>query len=359
MKVAHINAGNEYGGGLVHIVSLLKELKDKNCDLIVLEEGPVSKAARQEGVQVHVFQQVNRYDLSVIVKLIRFLKKEAYTHIHTHGPRANTFAYFMRYFISITWITTIHSNPSLDFEDNGVKGRLFEKINKQSITKAHGVIAVSKEIKESIKSLGVAESRIEIINNGITFSDPLLLEKATEPFTLLTIGRLHPIKGYHLLVQALQNFPHSNWQWLVCGEGQEETKLKKLSREANLESHISFLGWLPSEEVKKAASKADILVHPSLSESFPLVLLEAAEQQLPVIATDVGDVNRIIRNETMGWLIEANNSEDLKTALLEAYQLWENKELKNKGLVLKEWAKQFSLTQQAEKVWHFYKRIEK
>jgi len=45
MKVAHINAGNEYGGGLVHIVSLLKTLKDETVDLLVLEEGPVARAA--------------------------------------------------------------------------------------------------------------------------------------------------------------------------------------------------------------------------------------------------------------------------------------------------------------------------
>lgn len=359
MKVAHLNAGNEYGGGLVHIVSLLKEMKDKNCDLIVLEEGPVSIAARKEGITVHVFQQVNRYDLSVGIKLVRFLKKEGYTHIHTHGPRANTVAYFMRHFINVTWITTIHSNPSLDFMDSGLKGLLFEKINKHAITKANGLIAVSDEIKENIQGLGISDKRIQVINNGITFSDPILFEKRNDVFTLLTIGRLHPVKGYNLLIQALKGFPHKNWEWLVCGEGQEETKLRQLCRESNFESHVSFLGWLPGEEVKEVASKADILVHPSLSESFPLVLLEAAEQQLPVIASDVGDVRKIIPDETMGWLIQPKNSDAIRTALTEAFQLWEDNQLKDKGIILQDWAKQYSLQKQAERVFNFYKQTKR
>ncbi|GAA0368623.1 glycosyltransferase family 4 protein [Alkalibacterium iburiense] len=359
MKVAHINAGNEYGGGLVHIVSLLKELKDKQCDLIVLEEGPVSKAARQEGIPVHVFQQANRYDLTVLVRVIRFLKKKAYTHIHTHGPRANTLAYMMHRFISVTWITTIHSHPSLDFKDNGIKGRVFEHVNKRSITKADGVIAVSNEIKESIERLGIPESRIYVINNGITFSEPLKGEKEQPDFTLLTIGRLHPVKGYPYLIEALKTFPYPNWQWLVCGEGEEEKALKQLCKESSIASQVSFLGWLPSEEVKMVASDSHVFVHPSLSESFPLVILEAAEQELPVIATDVGDVKEIIRDDTMGWLIQPKNAADLRKALIEAYELWQNNQLKEKGIVLRQWAEQFSLSQQAEHVLDVYKEMKK
>ena len=357
MKVAHVNAGNEYGGGLVHIVSLLKELKEQAIDLIVLEEGPVAQAARKEGIKVYVFQQKSRYDLRVLIQLKQFFKEQNYSLIHTHGPRANALLYMMRHFTQAKWVATIHSDPSLDFKENGLKGKVFEWINKKAIKKMTGVIAVSNEISHIVQRIGVKKEAVQVIYNGIAFSEALGLEKDPKTFTLLTIGRLHPIKGYDLLIEALGELPEKNWQLIICGNGTEEKRLKALAQEFQISKQLSFKGWVSPGKIKENAAQSDIMVHPSFSESFPLVLLEAAEQHLPVIATDVGDVRELLKNESMGWLIEAKNKAALKTALEEAYEEWSKKQLVKKGDRFNTWAKQYSISKQAENVYNFYTYI--
>ena len=56
--------------------------------------------------------------------------------------------------------------------------------------------------------------------------------------------------------------------------------------------------------MSKQIAQADVMVLPSLSESFPLVALEAAENHIPVIATEVGDVKNMIPDKSMGWIVQ-------------------------------------------------------
>ncbi|MDZ7834798.1 MAG: hypothetical protein U5K84_05105 [Alkalibacterium sp.] len=86
MRAALVNAGNEYGGGREHIISLINELGRDQVDLIVFEEGPVAKAAREAGISVHVFQQKHRYEVKVLYRLHPvYPKTELRSHTHTRA----------------------------------------------------------------------------------------------------------------------------------------------------------------------------------------------------------------------------------------------------------------------------------
>ncbi|WP_423190008.1 glycosyltransferase family 4 protein [Alkalibacterium sp. f15] len=359
MKIAHINAGNEYGGGLAHIISLLKELKKDDVDLIVFEEGPVAKAARKENIPVYVFEQNNRFDIKVLYRLRHFIKEQGYTILHTHGPRANTLIALLNPFIQVYWVMTVHSHPLLDFKDRGIKGKLFETVHRLTFKKADGIITVSNEIKGVLQSFGVSSDRIKVIHNGIKFSESVepRSERHSKVFTLITVGRLNKIKGYSTLMDVLKTVGFQEWQWIICGDGEEMESLQKLGRDYDLSRHLNFKGWLPSTEIKKEFHQADIFVLPSLSEGFPMILLEAADEKVPAIATDVGDVKEVIKDASMGWLVPPKNNEKIKDALLQAYSLWEKKKLSEKGKNLHDWAIRFSIEQQAKEVKKFYMEI--
>lgn len=359
MKVAHINAGNEYGGGLVHIVSLLSALKTKGLttELILMEEGPVAVAAREKGVAVKVVGQSNRYDLRIMKKLQNYINENQFDVIHTHGPRANMLVNLLRPFLKTKWVVTIHSNPLLDFEDRGLKGRLFEKVNTRSLINADGVIAVSGEIKSIALELGVQQNCVATIHNGIDFSDPVAANHRKHVFTLISIGRLHAIKNFNFLLESLADARLTNWQLILCGEGEEEASLRLKAQELDCVSKLDFKGWVSAAELGTVISQADVMVHPSKSESFPLVLLEAAEQEVPVIATDVGDVKELVSDPSVGWLIESANKKQMVTALEEAYKEWTDESLKFKGKSLRKKALHFTLSAQADKVITFYNKI--
>lgn len=359
MKVAHINAGNEFGGGLVHIVSLLSALQEKGIatELIVMEEGPVAEAARSKGITVKVFEQSSRYDLRVLKKLSTYINSNQFDVVHSHGPRANMLINMLNPYLKVKWVVTIHSNPLLDFEGQGLKGKLFEKVNSKSLINADGVIAVSDEIRTIAIKLGADDTQIATIHNGIHFSEPISTEKPKDVFTLISVGRLHSIKNFGFLLEALADISQTNWKLILCGEGEEEIRLRKLAEELNCSSKIDFKGWVKADRLAQTISQADIMVHPSKSESFPLVLLEAAEQQVPVIATDVGDVKELITDRSLGWLVESNNKKQMVTALKEACNDWREEKLKRKGKKLRQQALVFSLSAQSEKVITFYNKI--
>ncbi len=66
MKVLHLNAGNETGGGMVHILSLLNEIKSENIYLGLFEAGVFHQEAKKLEIQTVIFSQKSRYDLSVL-----------------------------------------------------------------------------------------------------------------------------------------------------------------------------------------------------------------------------------------------------------------------------------------------------
>lgn len=77
MKVLHINAGLEKGGGLSHIVNLLTEAKIENADfeLLTLADGPVAQTAKKAGIKTTILGAQSRYDLSVLKRLTKFINR--------------------------------------------------------------------------------------------------------------------------------------------------------------------------------------------------------------------------------------------------------------------------------------------
>ncbi|MDZ7834799.1 MAG: glycosyltransferase family 4 protein [Alkalibacterium sp.] len=170
----------------------------------------------------------------------------------------------------------------------------------------------------------------------------------------MTAGRLTEVKGNVILLRALSKAGFKDWRWIICGEGEGLDELRQLASVNKLTDHLFFKGWLTSSELRSELCQADVFVLPSLSEGFPLVLLEAADQKVPVIATDVGDVKEVITDQRMGWLIPSDNEEALTEALNEAHELWENHQLAEMGEQLKRWATRFSIEKQTESVQKFY-----
>lgn len=357
MKVLHVNAGNEYGGGLFHILSLFKGMNQIEMDLLVFEEGPVAEMARKNGINVYVLPQKSRYDLTILSRLYSFIRQNQYMVVHTHGPRANWFVSLLNNKLKAQWVMTVHSDPTLDFKERGVKGRLFEKLNLRTLKKPDHLIAVSNEIKKILISNGVHSSRISVVHNGRAFSNEGTVTKHNhDHFSIITVGRLEWVKGHQYLLQALSELKNTNWILKICGTGQEEDRLKQLAEKLGLSAKVDFLGWVDPVEVSEQIEQSDILVLPSLSESFPLVALEAGEKQVPVIATDVGDVREMIPDPSLGWLVPKENPNSIAEALETAYREWDKGLLEQRGERFYEWSRQFTIERQGLETLKVYQK---
>lgn len=140
------------------------------------------------------------------------------------------------------------------------------------------------------------------------------------PFRFLFVGGLTWHKGVtHLLEAAarLRQRTTRSWQLAIAGDGPDRGALEAQARQAGLTGHVSFVGQLPRDEVRSRMRSADLLVHPSLIETFGVVLIEAMACGVPVIATDCGGPSWIIRPET-GRLVPARDPEALTDAMADA-----------------------------------------
>jgi glycosyltransferase involved in cell wall biosynthesis len=151
-----------------------------------------------------------------------------------------------------------------------------------------------------IESLG-ATAKIEAapIDEGIFFPREsgekarLRTHKGLRRFTILVAGRLVPIKGIDLLIQALAILPKSVRPFLViAGDGPEGPNLRCLTERLGVE--VMWLGWVPAGELAQWMVAADLFVQPSRtmsngrSEGMPLAVREALACGLPVVASHSG-----------------------------------------------------------------------
>ncbi|KGX90983.1 glycosyltransferase family 4 protein [Pontibacillus marinus] len=364
MKIAHLISGGETGGSKNHLLSLLASFPKVEVTLIAMQKGELYEQAKEQGIDVQLLDQSSRYDLKVLTKLKNFIKENGYDLLHTHGPRANLYGALIIKKLNIPWVTTIHSDPKLDFLKGGLKGKIFTKINLWSIKRIDHFFAVSERFKQDLMDIGIPGDRVSTIYNGIDFSKSYAktnlsredLQLKQENFVIAMVARLHPIKGHHEVFEAMQNLSDPNVQLLLIGDGPEREDLQKKAKELNIQNQVHFLGF--RDDVPDIYQISDIGLLASYSESFPLALLEAAREKTPVIATNVGGIPHML--EDTGWIIEPKDSQAITNALQEAIQEKEERTLTKRGEDFHNHASQnFSLEQLAEATKKMYKKIKK
>jgi L-malate glycosyltransferase len=365
MKVLHLNAGNETGGGMVHILSLLKEFNRDEFILGVFEEGKLLEKANELGIKTVLFPQKTKCDITIVKNIVQFIREHHIDMYHTHGPRANVIGALVRLFTPCKWIVTVHSDPRQDFIAKGFIGKMLSNLNIFSFRRADHIFAISERFKKILIDLQIEERKITTIFNGIDFSKTLEppykreeFNLSKDAFVIVMVARLEKIKG-HLIAfkafkQVLQSCPSSHL--LLIGSGSLENELKRKVVKEGLQNRVHFLGY--REDVERILPIADVLLLSSFSESFPLVILEAARAKIPVITTNVGGVHHLISDKSLGWIVPIGDHEKLKRSIMEASALKKRGKLKEFGerLYLKA-SKNYSIQKFSESIYSTYKKI--
>jgi glycosyltransferase involved in cell wall biosynthesis len=157
------------------------------------------------------------------------------------------------------------------------------------------------------------------------------------PLKILFVGRLLPMKGIPMLIEALKELQHSfPFELTIIGEGPEKAPLEHLTKDLGLVSCIRFLGARPLAEVSAAMREAHVFCLPSVRESGGAVLLEAMAVARPVVAVKYGGPAEIV-SEEVGHAIEPVGREYVRSELLKTFQqvisdpeLWRKKGLEGR-----------------------------
>jgi colanic acid/amylovoran biosynthesis glycosyltransferase len=139
-------------------------------------------------------------------------------------------------------------------------------------------------------------------------------------FTLLAVGRLHPVKDHAFLVRACAWLRDRglDFECVIAGEGAERQRLELLIRENRLQDQFTLLGHVPREHMDALYRRADVVVLTSRSEGIPLVLMEAMVRGGIVLAPAITGIPEIVIPGKTGFLYAPGSLQDFvaKTFLL-------------------------------------------
>jgi glycosyltransferase involved in cell wall biosynthesis len=190
--------------------------------------------------------------------------------------------------------------------------------------------AVIRNRKGDIKDLvsaGVPEEKVHYIPNGFDAERFRLLGRAesrerlgipAEGKVLVSIGGLEEVKGHRHLVDAMAEVARSRGDvtCYIIGEGELHEALRKQVEALGLAGKVVLAGRKPHGELPYWVNAADLVVHSSLSESGPMVMLEALGCGRPFIGTEVGSVPEVITSDDYGLVCRPGDPSALARVIL-------------------------------------------
>lgn len=164
------------------------------------------------------------------------------------------------------------------------------------------VVALSQGMKNKLEKAGIKP--VEVVYNGIPITQATTSLSSIP--TVVYAGRLVPEKGVDILLQAFAQTKTqiSQARLLLAGDGTEKTKLEKLSQNLGIADSVTWLGYLPQEEMERRFAGAWVQVVPSQwAEPFGNVTTEAMMRGTAVIASAVGAQPEIVVEGKTGFLV--------------------------------------------------------
>lgn len=210
----------------------------------------------------------------------------------------------------------------------------FNNVTKKYFEKANVIHAITEDEKNDLVDLFKGKINIEVIPNLISTSQiPLDVEQIQGEKYVLFLGRIHPIKGIQMLIDAFSKINPKDFKLKIAGPKNEyQEELIRFVDSIGMSNKIEFLGMVKGDKKFELYKNAQVFVAPSYSEVIGMVNLEAAIMETPVITTNqTGLLNEW--NQEGGILIKPETSE-LENALRQALS-WTASERNDRGKKLK------------------------
>jgi len=240
--------------------------------------------------------------------------------LHPHDYKTNVLAVLLARMFRVKLVTTLHGYVTIG-------GRLdwYYRLDRWAIRRMDHVIVVSDDLLDVIRDIGVPAERVSLIENAIDAAEyrrrgPAAAAKArlgVPPgrFVIGAVGRLAPEKGFDNLIRAVARLVSDHWDielW-IAGEGDERERLLALASELNLGERVRLLGQ--RSDLVELYQAFDVFVLSSLREGLPNVVLEALAVEVPVVATSVAGVPRVLENGQNGFIVRSGTPEELSGAI--------------------------------------------
>lgn len=285
------------------------------------------------------------HDLLTIFELKKLYKKINPDIIHLNSSKAGILGSIAACGLQSKTYKLIYTAHGWVFNEPMAKWKKKSYIFLEKITakiKNKIIVLSIREKQIALTALHIPEQKLAIIPVGVDApKNPLSKQEARAKLTqtngtlsgaqlsakylIGTIANFYPIKNLDNLIRAvakIKTLQHglgqekNNFAVILIGDGDERKLLENLIIKSNLQNTVYLTGFL--ENAGQFLPAFDLFVLPSRKEGLPYTLIEAKINKIPIIATNVGSISDLIENKKTGLLINPENEEDLRDAILYA-----------------------------------------
>jgi glycosyltransferase involved in cell wall biosynthesis len=322
IKVLHVIHRFKWGFGNVALLCALG-MDPRRYEMWIVggnEDGDeLWSRAREGGVNTVAWPQFRAgyhlVDLLVLIRLIRLIRRERFTIVHTHGAKGNVLGRIA------AWIcrtpVVVHTFPGFQ------RITAYSKVESKPHQLGDGYIAVSPTVaRQAIEDRKAPPAGVRVIPAAVEMDIiPTEFSKAgradlgvPSDVTLIgTVGRIEPQKGHLDFVRmaAQVRKTHPNTAFVIVGDGQLAEDVRRLAAELDVDVRIT--GYLP--EAERLIAGMDVFVMTSLYEGVPLVLVAALVSGRPCVSTAVDGIPDLIDHGTTGLLTPRSDPAAAATAV--------------------------------------------
>lgn len=336
--VAHVNVAHGYRGGERQTELLIRALAGSGLRQVLVAKRGAPLVERLKDAPIEI-RPVTRSAWSV-------LKATGDVDlVHVHEGRSVYAAFFRSVLSGTPYVVTRRVNNPI--RDHWLAHKVYRR--------AAVVAAVATEVAHVVRGFDSAV-RVEVVHSsssGLAVDPAAAAEirfRHSGNFLVGQVGALdNAQKGQEYTIRVARELArsHPDIRFLLVGGGKDEAVLKQLA--AGL-CNVEFAGFI--DNVGDYLAALDVFILPSNREGIAAILLDAMDRGLPVVASRVGGVPEIVRNNANGILIEAGNTAQLRDAIL---TLHESPELRCRlGEEGRRFARAFTAGAMAEKYLSLY-----
>jgi len=301
-----------------HAVGLVTD-SNTGGDKAVRDLAALSPSLELGVLRLPMLRRPDPRDLAVALTVGAHARKLGVDILHGHGAKGGVYARCPQWHLkgfAPTRIYTPHGGSfSMTLRPWAQSFYMFIERLLEPFTDAY-LFESSFVAERFAEKIGKTQAVTRIVPNGIAPEEFTRVEPVADAADFLYVGELRWQKGIDLLIEAMSQLTYrysKPARLLMVGSGPDREKFIARTQELGLNEQVRFIDPMPAREAFKLGR---VLVLPSRSESFPYIILEAAGAQLPIIATNVGDIGKLLE-PNRGKLIAANDLEGLIAALIE------------------------------------------
>lgn len=263
------------------------------------------------------------FSLKLVKTLAELINSEKPDVVQCNGSDTLKYMATASFFVPKLPITYRNISTISEWINSSLKLRVYKYLFKKVM---HVTSVGSESIQDLITTLNYPQEHTSVIRRGIPIKQVKLfpsedslkneLKLKDSDKIVMHIGNFSPEKNHRYILDIFSEVKEKNSEIkLVCvGDGITFQNIKQQIKKQNLEDSVFLLGF--RKDIPELLAQADCFVLASKIEGVPGVILEAASQRVPTVATNVGGVSEVLVNGKTGFIIDDFDKREFKARLL-------------------------------------------